>query len=724
MLRFQGMLRGDAANALSMAILRWTIWWLAAAMLAAVSFTARADEEDLPGRVGRIAEVAGQLFLSPEDRATEWASIGLNYPVTSGDNLWVSSDGRAEVDYGGGQFRLAGDTNLHVSRLDERQLALFVAQGRVIVRVRVLDPGDSARIDTPGTQVQLTRVGLYRIDVSPDRQVTTVVVREGEALVGLASGAQQALPGQMVTVIGQDPTDAEVRFGGAVDGFDTWSADRDRHYERSLASPYVSRQMVGEAELDEYGTWQQDPTYGAVWYPSGVAVDWAPYRDGYWASSGSWGWTWVDNAPWGYAPFHYGRWAYVGDRWGWCPGAYVARPYWAPALVSWYGGPGWSFSASYGAPVYGWIPLGWGDRYVPWWGRRECGERCWTHYNRPYAVNYAERRNAPPTRFANSAVPGAITAVTGATLIGAKPVASNLVRLPQQMARSAPVLATAPAVKPLHIPAAKPGTGGVPAPASTFYPTTRRPVGAGDSTYKPMPSTASPAERGGAVAAPGEVRRAPGQVGGSAASVTPGAANVAPTPRATPAPRVASPVTPTPETGGRGMAAPPARMDAKPQVQRGEAAVTPTPAPQQQQPQRQLQRQQQEEQRQLQQQQQEQQHQLQRQQQEQQRQLQRQQQQQQQQQQQPQRVYSGQMPARDATVQPAIRSAPPAPTLAAPPQPSALPRVATPVPAPPQAGQPGGGSAPAQREHQQRGGGQSADKSGKAPEPSGPAVAK
>ena len=78
----------------------------------------------------------------------------------------VERDGRAEVDYGGGQFRLAGDTNLHVARLDDRQLALFVAQGRVIVRVRVLDPGDSVRIDTPNTQVALVRPGLYRIDVA------------------------------------------------------------------------------------------------------------------------------------------------------------------------------------------------------------------------------------------------------------------------------------------------------------------------------------------------------------------------------------------------------------------------------------------------------------------------------------------------------------------------------------------------------------------------------
>ena len=143
----------------------------AAALVIATSFPARADE-DLPGRVGRIAEFAGQIYLSPEDRATEWQPIGLNYPVASGDNLWVGGDGRAEVDYGGGQFRLAGDTSVHVSRLDENRVALFIAQGRVIVRVRVLDAGDSARIDAHTSQIQLTRPGLYRIDVVPDRQST------------------------------------------------------------------------------------------------------------------------------------------------------------------------------------------------------------------------------------------------------------------------------------------------------------------------------------------------------------------------------------------------------------------------------------------------------------------------------------------------------------------------------------------------------------------------
>ena len=435
---------------------------VAVLLLVAAMPTSALAEDDLPGRVGRIAEFAGHLYLSPEDRASEWAEVGQNYPVTSGDNLWVTPDGRAEVDYGGGQFRMTGDTNLHVSRLDDSRIALFVAQGRVIVRVRVLGPGDAARIDTPNTQVQLTRIGLYRIDVPSDRQATVVTVREGEALVTLVNGGMQALPGHTVTVSGPDPMMADVRNSIGQDGFDTWSANRDRYYEQSASAAYVSPQMVGYADLDPYGSWQQDPDYGAVWFPNSVGPDWAPYSDGYWTNVGGWGFTWVDFAPWGYAPFHYGRWARVGGRWGWCPGHYVARPHWAPALVAWHGGPGWGLSASRGSPVYGWLPLGWRDPYLPPW--RRCSNRCWTQFNLPYGVNVRERPRVPPAHYANSAVPGAITAVGAAGLIGARPVAADRVRVPIQLAASAPVLASPPSVAPglSRPPAAKPGAGAPP----------------------------------------------------------------------------------------------------------------------------------------------------------------------------------------------------------------------------------------------------------------------
>jgi hypothetical protein len=255
--------------------------------------------------VGRVADFAGELFLSPQDRPADWSPVGLNYPVTTGDNLWVSGDGRAEIDYGGGQFRLAGDTNLHVSRLDDRQLALFVAQGRLIVRLRFLDRGEIATVDAPNTQIQLTRPGLYRVEVGADRGTTTVVVREGEAIVAIVGGAQQVLPGQTASLTGAEPAYAEVHSGIGIDGFDAWNADRDRRYERSRAGSYVSRQMVGWAELDEYGSWdttdlrcgvrRRSPSAGPV---SLRSLDLCRQL----------GLTWSTTRP-GAMRRHYGRWA-------------------------------------------------------------------------------------------------------------------------------------------------------------------------------------------------------------------------------------------------------------------------------------------------------------------------------------------------------------------------------------------------------------------------------
>ncbi len=544
----------------------------AALALFAAGASAATDDE-LPGRVGRVAEFAGELFLSPQDRAADWSPIGQNYPVTTGDNLWVSGDGRAEVDFGGGQFRLAGDSNVHVSRLDDSQLALFVAHGRVIVRLRVLDRGDVATVDTPNTQVQFTRPGLYRVEVDKDRVVTAVIVREGEALVAIAGGAQQILPGQSGSLSGPDPGYASVSSGIGVDGFDTWSADRDRRYERSRSSSYVSREMVGGADLDQYGSWDSHPTYGAVWYPSSVAVGWAPYRHGRWAWVGRWGWTWVDDAPWGYAPFHYGRWVWTTGRWGWSPGGFVARPIWAPALVGWYGGDRWSVSVNHGAPVFGWVPLGWGDPYIPAWGGGGCGNRCWTHYNRPYAVHRTEYTNARPPVYSNSHLPGAITAVAGATMTGFRPVAPNLVRVPPNAVGGHPVMAAGPAVKPLRLPEARPGAG-VPAPASTFYPTTKpRLAITPPDPAGVRPGVASPEGNRAPVVRPAP--QAPGRPQNEAAAAA-GAPMVAKPAPATPRPPTALQAAPgqrVPMTS-----APPARVEPRPATARPSVSA-PVPPP-------------------------------------------------------------------------------------------------------------------------------------------------
>ncbi|TMG85517.1 MAG: hypothetical protein E6H78_06860 [Betaproteobacteria bacterium] len=418
--------------------------WLGAVLIVAlcvIATTTASADDDLPTRVGRVSESAGPLYLAPEDRASDWATIGQNYPVTAGDNLRVAPEGRAEVDFGSGQLRLAGDTNIQITALDEHRFAFFVRSGRVILRLRTLDPGDSATIDTAHAQIQLDRPGSYRLDVAPESQQTILTVREGEADMRFGAGMQHVLPGQTATVAASDPGNVALRNGFGTDGFDAWSVARDRTYDASPSAAYVSREMVGASDLGYYGTWENYGSYGNVWFPTTVAVGWAPYRFGRWVWCGPWGWTWVDDAPWGFAPFHYGRWVSVSGRWGWCPGALVRRPVWAPALVGWFRGPGWGFSRTLGTPVFGWVPLSWGEPFWPHW---RCSGDCWRRLNHPYAVTAAERRGSAPVHFANGDVPGAITAVPGHILSGSKPVAVNLVHVSRTTLAGAPILTIAP----------------------------------------------------------------------------------------------------------------------------------------------------------------------------------------------------------------------------------------------------------------------------------------
>src|SRR5207249_1716473 len=96
-------------------------------------------------------------------------------------------------------------------------------------------------------------------------------------------------------------------------------------------------------------------------------VGWAPYHYGHWAWVEPWGWTWIDDAPWGFAPFHYGRWAFFRERWCWVPGPRTVRPVYAPALVAFVGGGDFRLSISGGRPVTGvaWFPLGPREVYRP-----------------------------------------------------------------------------------------------------------------------------------------------------------------------------------------------------------------------------------------------------------------------------------------------------------------------------------------------------------------------
>jgi hypothetical protein len=343
-------------------------------LTAALCVSGRADD-DPPGRVGRINFLQGQVSFQPSGGGDgDWVSAVPNRPLTVGDRLWVDRDGRTELHVGSTAIRADRNTGISFLNLSDNSVQLQVSAGTVIVRLRRLDLDDSFEVDAPNLAFSLLRPGNYRIDVDPDQNRTVVTVQNGQGEVTGGGRSYRINPDQQASFIGTDSLDYDLYDADATPSneFDRWAADRDRREDHRTSVKYVSPEMTGSEDLDDYGTWRVVPEYGPVWVPARVAPGWAPYRFGHWAWIPPWGWTWVEDEPWGFAPFHYGRWAYIGGVWGWVPGpvgvgVVVARPVYAPALVAWVGGgPGFHFSVSFGGGGgVGWVPLGPREVFVP-----------------------------------------------------------------------------------------------------------------------------------------------------------------------------------------------------------------------------------------------------------------------------------------------------------------------------------------------------------------------
>jgi hypothetical protein len=323
-------------------------------------------QADPPARVGSLSHVEGAVVLAPAGD-TEWSDAVLNRPITRGDRLWTDPGARAEVHLGSAVLHLDDETFVDVTALDQDVLQASLNEGTVNARVRQLNVGENFEIDTPNLAFRAAQAGDYRVDVDPDRATTRVAVRSGMALVYGAGGQpQQMQAGQQITFAGRDLEHVSVRALPPDDGFDRWAADRNQREDQAIAARYVPRDVVGYHQLDPYGSWAHDPSYGDVWFPRVTVADWAPYRYGRWEWIRPWGWTWIDDAPWGFAPFHYGRWAVIGSRWCWVPGHLGPRPIYSPALVVFVGGgsSGWNFSAGSG-PGIAWYPLAPGEAWRP-----------------------------------------------------------------------------------------------------------------------------------------------------------------------------------------------------------------------------------------------------------------------------------------------------------------------------------------------------------------------
>jgi hypothetical protein len=403
--------------------------------------------QDPPGRVARLNFLQGSVSFRPAGE-DDWVTAVDNRPMVAGDDLWADENSRAEIHVGSAAIRLGAKTGITFLALDDHTTQIRLAEGSLIVRVRHVDDDDSYEIDTPNIAFSLSQPGEYRVDVSEDGKQSVATVWHGRGRVTGGGSSYTVVANQSATFTGDDQhVDYDLAQLPRSDDFDNWAFERDDREDRADSANYVSREMTGYEDLDEYGDWSYVAGYGPCWRPRVIVAGWAPYRFGHWVYVGPWGWTWVEDEPWGFAPFHYGRWAAVNGGWFWVPGPVVVRPVWAPALVAFVGGGGgFRFSAGIGV---GWFPLAPGEVYLPGYRvsrtyvnnvnitNTTVSVTKVTNIYNTVIVNRSTTINN--INYVNQRVNNGVTVVRHEAFVNARPVAQNLMRVDAREIATAPV---------------------------------------------------------------------------------------------------------------------------------------------------------------------------------------------------------------------------------------------------------------------------------------------
>jgi hypothetical protein len=314
---------------------------LSGTVISAVALSAAGCADDhAASPIGRVSAAVGSVQYRPA--GGDWSDALINEPVASGTGLRSGRSAQAELRIGPDRVALAGPGELGIVRLDGEVLQIAVIQGRIGVHLD--DPGaaKTVEIDLPQGGVWLTAPGEYDIAAGDAETPARVAVIEGRAELG------GGLTDKSLVV-------------AVADSFGDWWRGQSQG-NAAAASDFVSPRTTGVETLAASGRWESDDTYGDVWFPSGLPEDWAPYRYGRWRFLQPWGWTWIDDAAWGFAPSHYGRWARINTRWAWAPGPRDGGSAYSPATVAFLGTAGVGISRpNEVGPAVGWFPLAPGE---------------------------------------------------------------------------------------------------------------------------------------------------------------------------------------------------------------------------------------------------------------------------------------------------------------------------------------------------------------------------
>jgi len=278
----------------------------------AVSPLALGQMAESPGRVAQLSYVEGRIGFQGAGEEESYALP--QRPLAAGDRLATRADARAEISLGSAALRLDEQSALSVETLDETAVRMHLDAGVASVTLRDRAENESFEIATPNATIRFEEPGDYRVE-APTEDVSVLVVHGGAATVETGAGPVRITGGQRARLTGRDAL-ASLEPEQPNDAFDEWVLGR----EQQLADAETPSEDTQNAELEHYGEWRDDPSYGRVWTPAYAYGGYDPFRFGYWQQVG-FGRSWVDLYPWGQFGFYDGRWAYSPymHRWCWVP---------------------------------------------------------------------------------------------------------------------------------------------------------------------------------------------------------------------------------------------------------------------------------------------------------------------------------------------------------------------------------------------------------------------
>src|SRR5450432_2165992 len=153
------------------------------------------NDQDPSIRAGRISLVQGTVSFQPGGQG-DWLEAVPNRPLTTGDNLWVDRDSRAEIEIGSTSIRLGPETSLTFLDLGDNSTQLRLSVGSVFFRVRHFGGDDTFEVDTPNLAFNVNRPGEYRLDVNENGDQTIATAWSGEGEISGNGDSYRLFAGQ------------------------------------------------------------------------------------------------------------------------------------------------------------------------------------------------------------------------------------------------------------------------------------------------------------------------------------------------------------------------------------------------------------------------------------------------------------------------------------------------------------------------------------------------